>query len=84
MMAALVLARNEPNRGISTCAQSGPQVAQREKRGRKSLAGREGQGRGWAAPDIRVLRKESDQNQKKGSHGRGPELQGGPLAHVDG
>lgn len=53
----------------------------------KKEPGRQGgarQGRGWAAPDMRVLRKETDQNQKKGSHGRGPELQGCPLAHVDG
>ena len=37
------------------------------------------QGRGWAAPDVRVLRRETGQNQKKGSHGRDPSYKG---AHV--
>ena len=36
------------------------------------------QGRGWAAPDVRVLRRETGQNQK-GSHGRDPSYKG---AHV--
>lgn len=44
--------------------------------------GRSKGGQGMGSVSCACPQKGTGQNQKKGSHGRGPELQGGPLAHV--
>ena len=79
-MAALMLGRNEPTRASALVPTPDHRLLMGEK-GKKEPGSQGGasQDRGWAAPDVRVLRRETGQNQKKGSHGRDPSYKG---AHV--
>lgn len=78
-MAALMLGRNEPTGALAPAPTLDHRLLMGEK-GKKEPGSQGGasQGRGWAAPDVRVLRRETGQNQK-GSHGRDPSYKG---AHV--
>lgn len=78
MMAALVLGRNEPNRGISTCAQSGLQVAH----GRKGEERAWQVGRGRAGDGQRLICLSSERKvikTRRGPIGGAPSYKGARL-----